>query len=292
MKNYSSILLSSDFSQRNHHVEQRVLQFAQNGLKELRLLHVLPGSLMEDLRRLVVRSSLDERLQQSAMRQMQEQSRRFSVVPGLHVECHLEIGRPHAVISAYAARTDSLVVIGVHGDHAIRDWFQGSMIERLLASINQPLLVVKQPANAPYQQVLVPVDFSPSSLAAVKAAARIAPQARITLLHVFELPFENKLRFAGVSDAELADYQASSKQRAELDMAEFIYGLPEMEVKPLSRLAYGDAPERILEHAEELACDLIVMGRQGKSSVEQLLLGSVTEYVAMESLCDVMVVSA
>lgn len=291
MNNFPRILLASDFSQRNHNVEQRILQFAQAGLKELRLLHVLSGSLMEELKRLISGSTLDQHLQGTAMRQMQEQSKRFSSVPGLKVECQLETGRPHAVIIAHAAETDSLIVIGTHSDHAVRDWFQGSMVERLLANSDQPLLVVKQPANAPYQQVLVPVDFSPSSALAVEAAVKVAPRAKITLLHVFKLPFENKLRFAGVSDAELADYQASSKQRAELDMAAFIRGLPDMDVEPSSRLAHGHAPTVILEQAEELACDLIVMGRYGQSGVEQLLLGSVTEYVAAESPCDVMVVS-
>lgn len=291
MKNFPRILLASDFSQRSHHLEQRILQFAQAGLKELRLLHVLPGSLMEELKRLVSGSTLDQRLQETAMRQMQEHASRFSAIPGLKVECQLETGRPHAVIIARAAETDSLIVIGSHGEHAVRDWFQGSMVERLLANSDQPMLVVKQPANAPYQQVVVPVDFSPSSAVAVEAATRIAPTAQITLLHVFELPFENKLRFAGISDAELADYQAASKHKAELDMAAFIRGLPDMGIKPASRLAHGYASEKIVEQAEELGCDLIVMGRYGQSGLEQLLLGSVTEYVASESLCDVMVVS-
>lgn len=291
MKHFPRILLASDFSQRNHHVEQRILQFAQTGLKELRLLHVLSGSLMEELKRLMTGGTLDQRLQETAMRQMLEQSKRFSAVPGLKVDCQLETGRPHEVIIAHAAETDSLIVIGTHGDHPVRDWFQGGMIERLLANGDQPVLVIKRPADAPYQQILVPVDFSPSSLAAVQAAATITPKAQITLLHVFELPFESKLRFAGISDAELADYQASSKQRAELDMAAFISGLPDMGVKLSSKLVHGYAPAVILEQAEELACDLIVMGRYGRSGVKQLLLGSVTEYVATESLCDVMVVS-
>ncbi|CAG0995777.1 Putative universal stress protein [Methylophilaceae bacterium] len=290
MKAFSHILLASDFSERSGNAEQRILQLTHAGLAELRLLHALPGSLMEELKRLIA-GGVDVRLRDVAMRQLEERASRFAAIPGLKVEYLVETGRPHTVVIALAEETDSLIVIGAHGGHAVRDWFQGSMVERMLDGSRQPLLVVKQPAQTPYRRVLVPVDFSPSSASTVEAAIKIAPQAEIVLLHVFEIPFENKLCFAGVSDAELTDYRASGRQQAERDMAAFIRSLPDLGVQPSMRLEYGYAPEIIIEQAGQLACDLIVMGRYGQSGVGQLLLGSVTEYVVMECGCDIMVVS-
>lgn len=289
MKAFSRILLASDFSERSQNAEQRILQLAHAGLEELRLLHVLSGSLMEELKHLIS-GGMDARLREATQRRLEEQASRYAVIPGLKIEHQLEIGRPYAVIIARAVETDSLIVIGAHGGHAVRDWVQGSMVERILSGSQCPLLVVKQPAKAPYQRVLVPVDFSASSAAAVAAAIKIAPHAEINLLNVFEIPFENKLRFAGISDAELAGYRTSSRQQAERDMAAFIRTLPDFGISLSSRLEYGYAPEIILEQAEQLACNLIVMGRYGKSGIEQLLLGSVTEYVATTCDCDVMVV--
>jgi nucleotide-binding universal stress UspA family protein len=287
---FSSIVLASDFSERSENAEQRILQLAQQGVNELHLLHVLSGSLLEELKHLIS-SGMDQRLREVAAQRLSEQAARFAGIPGLKVEYQIEVGRPHAVVIEHAKETDSMIVIGAHGGHAVRDWVQGSMVERVLNMTGQPLLVVKQPAQKPYQHVLVPVDFSLSSAAAVQAAISIAPQAQITLLNVFEIPFENKLRFAGISDAELESYRLSSKQQVERDMSAFIRELPDLAVKPQVSIEYGYAPEVILEQADQLSCDLIVMGRYGKSSMEQLLLGSVTEYVTTTCDCDVMVVS-
>jgi nucleotide-binding universal stress UspA family protein len=41
---------------------------------------------------------------------------------------------------------------------------------------------------------------------------------------------------------------------------------------------------------QELACDLIVMGKHGQGMLEELLLGSVTKHVLAESVGDVVVV--
>ncbi len=291
MTDFSHVLLASDFSERSQNAERRIQQLLHMGFKELRLLHVLSGSLMEELKQLVS-GGMDTRLREVMQQRLAEQASKFSGIPGLQVEYQLEIGRPYAVIIDRAAETDSLVVIGAHGGHAVRDWVQGSMVERILSGSRQPLLVVKQAVEGPYQRVLVPVDFSASSAVAVAAAAKIAPQAEIVLLNVFEVPFENKLRFAGIPDAELAGYRASSRQQAERDMAAFIRTLPDTMASLSGRLEYGYAPEVILEQADQSACDLIVMGRYGKSGMEQLLLGSVTEYVTTTCDCDVMVVGA
>jgi nucleotide-binding universal stress UspA family protein len=291
MKAFQPILLATDLSERSESAVQRVLQLSHVGISRLRLLHVLSASLMEELKRLIS-GNMHVRLEDTARLQLRTQAAAFDNIGGLETEVRLEIGRPYSVIAAQAAEMDALLVIGAHRNHAVRDWFQGSMLERILSCSQQPLLVVKQPAPMPYRRVLVPVDFSPSSLAALHAAINMAPQAEITLLNVFEIPFESKLRFAGVSDTEMAGYRVSSKEQAERDIAVFIHMLPAGRGARLnSVLEYGYAPEVIIGYAEQMQCDLIVMGRYGSSGVEQLLLGSVTEYVTMECSCDIMVVN-
>lgn len=292
--NLSHILFATDFSERCELAAQRILQLGHH-TKELHILHVLSASIMDDLRRLLPlhddANQMHGRLHDSALVQLQAQATRFSALPQLQVSYAVELGRPHAVVMAEAAARDSLIVVGTHGNHAVRDWFQGSMLERVLSASTQPLLVVKQAALNPYQRVLVTVDFSASSLVAVEAAASLAKEAEITLLHVFEIPFENKLRFAGITDEELLDYQFSVKQQAERDMDAFARSLPDLGCQIRTQLAYGNAAEVILTEAEKLAADLIVVGRYGKSGVEQLLLGSVTECVASESQCDTLVIN-
>src|ERR1035441_6306264 len=46
----------------------------------------------------------------------------------------------------------------------------------------------------------------------------------------------------------------------------------------------GDIRERIIDAAEEWGADLIVVGSHGRSGIPRLLLGSVAEFVARQSL--------
>ena len=54
----------------------------------------------------------------------------------------------------------------------------------------------------------------------------------------------------------------------------------------------GDASLRIVEHEQEMDCDLVVLGKHGPSVTEDLLLGSVTKHVLAEGSADVLVSTA
>ncbi len=53
---------------------------------------------------------------------------------------------------------------------------------------------------------------------------------------------------------------------------------------------YGGASRVILAKEEELSADLIIIGKHGRSMVEEWLLGSVMRHVLADSKCDVLVV--
>ena len=288
MTGFDKVLLATDFSERSENAMQRVKLLATAGVQEVRLLHVLSSTLLDELKHLVS-GGVSARLREAMQQKLEEQAGLLKAATNVGVKCSLEIGRPHAVIIQQSEETDSLIVVGAHVN-AVRDWLQGSMLERLLGGSQQPMLVVRQPARDPYRRVLVPVDFSPCSAAAVEAAMKLAPQAEITLLHVSALPFESKLRFAGISEAEVTEYRLTCRLEAEREMESFMQRLSPQMQQLASRLEYGNAPEIILEMADRVASDLIVMGRYGKSGIGQMLLGSVTEYVATTSDRDIMVV--
>ena len=54
----------------------------------------------------------------------------------------------------------------------------------------------------------------------------------------------------------------------------------------------GEASQRIVEQEQEHDCDLVVLGKHGRSAVEDLLLGSVTQHVLAEGSADVLVATA
>jgi nucleotide-binding universal stress UspA family protein len=289
MTGFDRVLLATDFSERSENAMQRVRMLVENGVREIRLLHVVSGTLLDDLKHLVA-GGVSNRLREALEQKLSEQAGRLQDGLDVAVEYALEVGRPHVVIIEQGKQTDSLIVVGAH-TRAMHDWVRGSMLERMLGAGRQPMLVVRQPANEPYRKVLVPIDFSPCSAAAVEAAIRLAPDAEITLLHVHALPFESKLRFAGISDKDMAEYRTAGQRQAEKELADFLQKLDLQARRVTSRLAVGHPPEVILETIDHERCDLVVMGRYGKSGPSEILLGSVTEYVATVGDCDIMVVS-
>jgi nucleotide-binding universal stress UspA family protein len=151
------------------------------------------------------------------------------------------------------------------------------------------MLVVKQAAQRSYRTVLVPVDFSASSLPAMRHARAVAPDARIVVLHAYEVPFEGKMRFAGVEEKAVARYRLAAAQHAERQLNDLFAqaGWQEHEAKQL--LLHGNPLLHILEQEQEYACNLIVMGKQGENPIETVLLGSMTRHVLWQSQCDVLV---
>lgn len=110
-------------------------------------------------------------------------------------------------------------------------------------------------------------------------------------MHVFEVPFEGQLRYAGVDEAKIACYRTQAAARAEANLA----GLLEESGIASGRLrtvvVHGDVSQRILEYEQELDCDLIAVGKHGAGVFEELLLGSTTKHLLAESQSDVLVVT-
>jgi len=191
---------------------------------------------------------------------------------------------------ATAHRAD-LLVLGARGASFMRHLMLGSTAERLIRTSDRPLLVVKQPPHERYRRVLVAVDFSKSSVTALGLARAVAPHADLVVFHAYEVPYEDWMRTAEVPEDALQHYQQAARQRALQDMQAFLAsaGLAADEVPTV--VVKGDPTLCILEQEQELDCDLIVVGKQGESVPEELLLGSVTKHVLQQSQSDVLVVT-
>ena len=59
-------------------------------------------------------------------------------------------------------------------------------------------------------------------------------------------------------------------------------------MKPVFRI--GKAYVEIINFADEISADMIVMGRQGRGALESLLFGTVAEKVVKKSKCPVLVI--
>lgn len=210
---------------------------------------------------------------------------------GVSIATRLEMGPPAVMLANAAQATGAtLVAIGSHGESVIERVLMGSTTIRLLRKSRTPVLVVKQAPAGPYQRVLVPVDFSAASVPSIRLAKAIAPGARMILLHVFDLPYEGKLRYAGIDHAVILQHVIDARKRLldQLQQLASAAGLGSNDF--VAQVVHGGAVReiRVAEQAHE--CDLIVLGKHGRNLAEKLLLGSVTSSMLAESDADVLVI--
>lgn len=127
--------------------------------------------------------------------------------------------------------------------------------------------------------ILVPVDFSPCSVNAVRAAAGIAaPEGDLTLLHVISEDFINDGVAASLGTSE--EITARLRERAETDFNNMLEGLETGGVNIERMIVVGIPFVEILKIARDLDLPMIVMGVRGRSSPpEEVLFGSTAEKV-------------
>lgn len=293
MTRLHTILAATDLSAAARLACERAVRLASACDARLELQHVVNTGALDSLRLLF--ASQPDDLQQRLLDEAREELR--SLLAELHdglggsANLHLGIGNVVNEITRQADALDAdLLVLGAHGSSLVRDLIVGSTTERMLRRTGRPLLVVRRPAPRGYRQVLIPVDFSARSLKAIEVARRLAPKAALVLLHTFEVPFEGRLRHAGVSEQELAALRASAQREGETRMAELIAraGLPAAALHSL--VLYGDPSVQILEHERLQGSELIVIGKRGQNSLEDLLLGSVTKHILSQAQSDVLVI--
>jgi len=131
------------------------------------------------------------------------------------------------------------------------------------------------------QRILVPVDFSPCSGAALDYAVFLATHlgAAIVIVHASGEP-------GGSSEVE-----ALSSLDPEGSHSRLLAGLRERGFERAeARLALGPVDRVIVDEAVGDAIDLIVMGTHGRHGLRHLALGSIAEHVVRAAPCPVLTV--
>lgn len=127
--------------------------------------------------------------------------------------------------------------------------------------------------------ILVPVDFSATSLNAVRVALGLAePDGDITLLHVIDRAFVEDAVAAGMGSSD--DITERLRGQAELNFTAALEAVQTGGVNVERMIVVGSPFVEILKIARDLDLPMIVMGMRGRStSTEDLLFGSTAEKV-------------
>ena len=139
------------------------------------------------------------------------------------------------------------------------------------------------------ETILVPTDFSPHAEHALDYAVGLAKTfgARLHLLHAYSLPapatFPDSFAIPQSVWDKLREHGTEQLERARERVA--ADGV-ECDVE-----AVGDPPfPAVVDAAERIGADLIVMGTRGLSGLQQVVLGSVAERTVRMAPCPVLTV--
>lgn len=293
MAAFRHLLVATDLSVHATAALDRAFRLAQMSGARLTAIHALGLPALSPYRALM--GEVAEQVAQTVTTEARTQLRALLDDPrrngGYPADLHLEADLPAPAITAFAAANGvDLVLVGAQGRNFWQRMLLGSTASHLLRKSRWPVLVVKQPALEPYRRVVVAMDFSPVSAAALALARQIAPGAKLVLAHVFELPFEGMLTTAGVRRVDINRYQAEVRDHAQLTLHEMARqaGLAPDEYRLDVR--HGPAGGILPGLVHQAGADLVVMGKHGTHVTEELLLGSVTKRMLAESAGDVLVV--
>jgi nucleotide-binding universal stress UspA family protein len=126
------------------------------------------------------------------------------------------------------------------------------------------------------KKLLIPTDFSDNAIKAVTYAAEIAKRtgAAIYLLHVIE-PVTDRIRQPYPLHERLEEEIANARLKDLKSLKDTLADVyPDITIE--TELAKGTVTTSILDYAENLPADIIIMGTQGASGLKEVFLGSIS----------------
>ncbi len=135
----------------------------------------------------------------------------------------------------------------------------------------------------PKQTVVVPIDFSDDSFAAVDTALQIVDDpSGLYVVHVLPEPstMDSDPIWLEIDNANRVRHATEALRKR---LSDARYEKLQIEIE------FGDAGYRIADFAQRIGADLIVTPSHGRTGLERVLMGSVAERVLRLSHCPVLV---
>ncbi len=184
-----------------------------------------------------------------------------------------------------AADTADLLVLGARGTGGFEGLLLGSVSERVAQNAARPVGVVREAAPVRGGRVVVGVDGSAPSMAALHWAAReaTARDADLDVVHAWRVPS------LATGPMMAAVPVLSAMEDVGHNVVDLALDGPDLEGVRVRRHLTSESPSRALV---ELAAGagLVVVGTRGRGRVASALLGSVSRQVLQHAACPVVVI--
>lgn len=181
------------------------------------------------------------------------------------------------IVEAAEEQRADVIVMGRRGRRGLARLMVGDATAKVVGSAPCAVLVVPKSANIWDKSILVATDGSRYGDAATLAAVAVAREKGYPLTAV---------------SAVLASHSAERRREAEAAVQRVKDSLSGSGIEVSGMVGEGRPEQVIIDKARETGADLIVMGTHGRTRMDRVLLGSVSERVIGQAECPVLLVKA
>ncbi|MFN3649449.1 MAG: universal stress protein [Armatimonadota bacterium] len=203
-------------------------------------------------------------------------------------------GKPAAeIVQEIEEDPPDMVALGSRGLGAVARFLLGSVAERVARHASCPVLVARELKEG-IRRVILGIDGSPGAAYATEWLQRfpLPPDCEVrvvTSVPQYNLRAYSAERLPGLAD-ELQAIQLAERLEAERRLQLVSAAFLEAGKQAVPELRQQHPALGLVEAAEQLEADLLVVGRQGMSRIERFLMGSVSEHVLHHAPCSVLII--
>lgn len=172
---------------------------------------------------------------------------------------------------------DTLIVMSTHGRSGLGRWVMGSVTDKVLHSVNTPILIIRPENNDAFLDgtmghIIVPLDGSNLAETILPHGVALAKALNATLCLVRVTPGDN------LSDEARNDLRWLAETARE-------EGVLSVE----SKVLYGEPAQAIVDLTHEYPDSVVTMTTHGRSGMSRWLMGSVADKVVRNAAGPVLV---
>jgi len=276
MKLLEKILIAQDFGKSSENVISSAIELAKIFQSTIVPIHVLPDNVVDEKVRTILNETALAKLDETTTLMKNEGVKSEKPI--------LMVGAPHEAIVRAAIDVNANLILLGSGETKKGDTFRlGTTAERIIQKSVKPVFVIKESVLLNVHHILCPVDFSDASKRALKNAITMARRfkSELTILAVCEL--QGSTWFTSDKDKEKENELRYKLHKEEFDT--FLRDFNLIDLNWTKEIPRGNPSEKILSTISRKMIDLLIMGTAGRTGLNRMFMGSVTEKVVREVPC-------
>jgi nucleotide-binding universal stress UspA family protein len=277
------LLCATDLQPRNGAVIARAAWLARKLDGELTVLHVVPPDEPRGL-------ALEQRVWRA---DSHLRARVANERPKPQVR--VRVGHaPRRIVEFVKETSSDLVVVGPHSEAAELPTLRRGIAERVLDDTRRPVLMVRHEPEFEYGRVMLALDLSDESAAALRLTESLsfAGEEITFVVHAYHPPYEGMMASVGVGFDQIETHAEAWRRDFATGVREFLRRHSQDPWRYRLIMAEDRPVPGILAVAQQLQPDLLVLGARAQGPLLRTLLGSVGHEVADSAPCDVLLVPA